>query len=218
MKSYSIAFIALSLSPLQAKTSTDSYNRSYTCNGESVDCIFNVGADLTTSERFENNPTTRTFQRMAGISTSTLMISNNSDTTIAVWGILTMAPATMLARIPVGKTAELIYPSYISKLFIVTDELMSIPTVALALKNGPDAFTTALTEQNPDGREWIIEDREPLEQYQVRRNNKELLNTYLAITPQSPKMRNSITATITTSMNKLNLRITSDTLAPKKGK
>lgn len=146
------------LSITTPKTTTDSFNRTYTCNGAGVDCIFNVGADMTSAYTLQTDKNSIGYKRLQVIKQTNLNISNAYGSTVAVWPIPALAPATVIARISAGNTAELIIPGYVTKVFIVEDELMK--KAALETKNGPAAFEAKLKELDPTHTYWTVDERE----------------------------------------------------------
>jgi hypothetical protein len=141
-----------------SKTTKDSFNREYTCNGEGVDCIFNVGADMTSAYTRETDPNSIGYKRLKVVKQTTLNITNSYGKTVAAWPIPALAPATVIARITEGKQAQLIIPGYVTRVFIVEDSLMN--QAALETKNGPAAFEAKLTELDPARTNWTVDERE----------------------------------------------------------
>jgi hypothetical protein len=142
-----------------AKTTKDAFNREYTCDGNNVDCIFNVGADITSAYTQEKDPQSIAYKRLQAIKSTTLTIKNTSGATIAVWPVLSFAPATVIARIPDGAEAKIVEPTYMTKIYLVEDSLMQ--RAALETKNGPDAFENKLKELEPTRTYWTVSVREP---------------------------------------------------------
>lgn len=141
-----------------AKTTKDSFNREYTCDGDGVDCIFNVGADMTSAYTRETDPKSIGYKRLTVIKQTTLNIANTTGSTIAAWPISALAPATVIARISAGNSAKFIIPGYVTRVFIVEDSLMNL--AALETKNGPAAFEAKLTALDPTRTNWTVDERE----------------------------------------------------------